>query len=296
MIEKLTIEVLRALRWCATDDTAALNMTMSDTVRVLDRLIVKAVELESNELLGKIAIQVLLNLLSGSNEAHKQARRAKIQSDIVINHYIDLTKYCYEVSALLYNLNIIDSVEVLNYILKNHSTNSNEYLEMLMVRMVQCQFVWLQYSTLPSSHKLDILHVSLTDQLDNVPKECLDCLANSLIASGNVVFQVSTCTNSVIQEVGLVLELLAHLSSREECLTHLSGNKDLLINAGVLLINAHRLGQTSGSVFKPVQKIAELQAMSCSDNPVFGFKAHLIKLIGNLCWKNTVMQDLVSCP
>lgn len=293
-IEALTVEVLRALRWCATDDTAALNMTMSNIVPVLDRLIVKAEELQLNEaLFVKIAIQVLLNLLSGSNDKHKQTRRAKIQSDIVIGHYINLSKYCYEVSALLYNLDITDSLVVLNYILKNYSTSPNEYLDMLMGRMVQRQFVWLQYATLPSSYKLDILHFLLIEE--NVPAECLNCLANRFIASGNVVFQISACTNSVIEEVALTLEILAHLSSQEKCLTHLSGNKDLLINVGVLLINAHRLGQTSDSAFKPVKKMADLQnPENLRTNPVFGFKAHLIKLIGNLCWKNRVMQDLVS--
>lgn len=269
---------------------------MSNIVLVLDRLIVKAEELQLKEaLFVKIAIQVLLNLLSGSNDAHKETRRAKIQSDIVIDHYINLSKYCYEVSALLYNLDITNSLEVLNYILKNYSTSPNEYLEMLMGRTIQRQFIWLQYATLPSSYKLDILHFLLIDQRDNVPTECLNCLANRFIASGNVVFQVSTCTNSVIEEVALTLEILAHLSSLEKCLTHLSGNKDLLINAGVLLINAHRLGQTSDSAFKPVQKMADLHnPENLRTNPVFGFKAHLIKLIGNLCWKNKVMQNLVS--
>ncbi|KAJ3648841.1 hypothetical protein Zmor_020613 [Zophobas morio] len=30
-----------------------------------------------------------------------------------------------------------------------------------------------------------------------------------------------------------------------------------------------------------------------SKHPAFGFKADLIRIIGNLCWKNRTMQDLV---
>lgn len=273
----------------------ALTMTMSKTVQLLDRLIVKAVELQlSEELFVKIAIQVLLNLLSGSNEADKETRRAKIRGDILIDHYVNLSKHCYEVSALLYNLEVdINHSGVVNYILKHNSSSSNEYLEMLMGRLVQSKLVWLQYSTLPNSYKLDILRFLLSNQLESLPEECLHTLADCLIQSGNVVFQISLSCS--VEEVALTLDVLAHLSSKENCLTQLSGNKNLLINTGVLLINAHRLGQNSESIFKPVKKIADLHnPENLHTNPVFGFKAHLIKLIGNLCWKNRVMQDLVS--
>lgn len=76
---------------------------------------------------------------------------------------------------------------------------------------------------------------------------------------------------------------------------YLQNDKNILINAGVLLINVHRIGKASNNVFTPVQKLSMIQNPSddAYRNPVFGFKADLVRLIGNLCWKNRQMQDLV---
>ncbi|KAJ8969169.1 hypothetical protein NQ317_005862 [Molorchus minor] len=96
-----------------------------------------------------------------------------------------------------------------------------------------------------------------------------------------------------IYEISLILEILSSLSGDDHYLTLLQNNKDLFINAGILLINVHKLGKQSFNCFTPVKRLSEFKNESeLKNHPAFGFKTDLVRLIGNLCWRNTEMQNL----
>ncbi|XP_006817076.1 ataxin-10-like [Saccoglossus kowalevskii] len=59
-----------------------------------------------------------------------------------------------------------------------------------------------------------------------------------------------------------------------------------------MLQKAHAIGQSGDNRFTVSQTLTSA-ACSHTDNPVFGFKRDLIRLIGNMCYKNKDNQDMV---
>lgn len=64
------------------------------------------------------------------------------------------------------------------------------------------------------------------------------------------------------------------------------------VNVLVLLKSIHMAGKEEGSCFSVVQKLAEADD-EMRDHPAFGFKASLVQVLGNLCWKHRHNQDSV---
>ncbi|XP_066142792.1 ataxin-10 isoform X2 [Euwallacea fornicatus] len=304
---------MRALRQCAVYDTTATYLVRKDSnfSVFLNSVVSKIVVLHlQSELFVKILLQVVLNLLSGEIEESKKLRREVLRSQLNISEFIGLNVFPYEISALLYNAYYdqqITEENLLKWVFKAFAedmNHTNEYLDMLMGKIISESQIWEQFPQLPSSHRLQIL-IFLQEALTspdkntliikvNPPQYCLQCLARTFSNSGSIIFQTTPNNTDSIKEVLVLLQVLAHLSSEELHLKHLSNDKDLLINCGVLLINAHQLGKCEGSVFTPMQKLEELQNPSedLRGSLVFGFKADLIRLIANLCWRNRVMQEL----
>ncbi|XP_066245060.1 uncharacterized protein [Euwallacea similis] len=312
ILETLT-ETMRTLRRCAVHDKTATYLVRKDSnlLVFLNSVVPKIVALQlQKDIFVKILLQVILNLLSGEIEESKRLRREVLRSQLNISEFMKLNIFPYEISALLYNAYCdqqITKEDLIMWVLKSFAedmNHTNEYLDMLMGKIISQDHIWQQFPQLPSGYRLQIL-TFLQEALTspdkstliikiNPPQYCLQCLARTLSNSGNIVFQTIPHNTDSIKEVSVLLQVLAHLSSDELHLKHLSNEKDLLINCGVLLINAHRLGKCEGSVFVPMQKLEELQNPSegLRGNLVFGFKADLVRLIANLCWKNQVMQDL----
>lgn len=59
-----------------------------------------------------------------------------------------------------------------------------------------------------------------------------------------------------------------------------------------LLEQVHAIGKTSKNVFSAAQNFST-EGDSSIHSPVISFKAHLIRLIGNLCHGNTMNQNKV---
>lgn len=60
-----------------------------------------------------------------------------------------------------------------------------------------------------------------------------------------------------------------------------------------LLEQVHTIGKASKNIFSAAQNFSSLSGDSSSPSPVIGFKAQLIRLIGNLCHKNPNNQNKV---
>lgn len=77
--------------------------------------------------------------------------------------------------------------------------------------------------------------------------------------------------------------------------SRLHDDRSLLIDCVYLLRMIHELGKESNpNTWTPVRKLSEINKdTEESDNPVFGFKRDLIRLIGNLTYKSKQNQDLV---
>lgn len=101
------------------------------------------------------------------------------------------------------------------------------------------------------------------------------------------------------REVSKLIEVVACASSKEPYMAELQSDKSLLIDCTFLLKSIHMVGQTGDNEFSPIHK---LSALNISDggvenqveqHPAFGFKACLVRLIGNLCWRHKENQDQV---
>ncbi|XP_071454738.1 ataxin-10 isoform X2 [Hetaerina americana] len=104
-------------------------------------------------------------------------------------------------------------------------------------------------------------------------------------------------------EISKWLEVLASASGNEEYLSVLQADGPLLVQAVFLLKSIQlvgKLAEDEGDLqhpFVPIQKLSTMgSSQSESDvemHPAHGFKRNLVRLIGNLAWKNKEIQNKV---
>ncbi|KAG8327325.1 Ataxin-10 [Homalodisca vitripennis] len=59
----------------------------------------------------------------------------------------------------------------------------------------------------------------------------------------------------------------------------------------VLLKSIHMAGKEQNNCFSTVPKLSEADD-KLQNHPAFGFKANLVRVLGNLCWKHKENQDM----
>lgn len=101
------------------------------------------------------------------------------------------------------------------------------------------------------------------------------------------------------RNVSDLLLILAQASASEKHRPTLQSERSLLINAVYLLKMVHSAGKAGTSGHTPMSKLSELEQLEkdseqVENNPTFGFKANLIRLIANLAWKHRENQSLVG--
>lgn len=147
---------------------------------------------------------------------------------------------------------------------------------------------------------LDII-VDVVEKTDvRMSTENLLVLSNDFQKQSDVI--LTTNYGSVDQlnpkNVSNLLLILATASSSENHREKLQSGTSLLLNALYLLKMVHLAGKDVGSAHAPISKMSELTNMNKSgdveENPTYGFKANLIRLIANLCWNHQENKTLVG--
>lgn len=100
-------------------------------------------------------------------------------------------------------------------------------------------------------------------------------------------------------EIVLLLDLIATASSQSFYLWIFSYDNALFLNVGCLLVSIHKLGKSSNNIFTPLEKLEEVAPKSDGASNVehlisYQIKSQLVRIVGNLSYKNKKMQDLVS--
>nr|CAI5840927.1 unnamed protein product [Callosobruchus analis] len=306
----ILLELLRCLRNCTSNlETQNYINEKTNIMAHIANLFELVFKSNKDHLILKVILQFLNNLIS-SNER---------TSSSVYKSFFSIIKTClkenvniYETSALIYNISLfipIEDADIFQSILsifKNENYDEMDHYEFLhffLERSIGTREFWSIYTTLTLDDKITMLdyfkHLQIQKRTLTIHDEGLKTLINTILTSSDIIFQTRDCSDSdqeLINEISLTLEILSSLSSDENYLKKLQINKDLFINAGVLLINVHKLGKEPNSCFTPLQKLSELGKPNdgLKNHPAFGFKADLIRLIGNMCWKNLEMQNLVS--
>ncbi|XP_059366463.1 ataxin-10-like [Carassius carassius] len=90
-----------------------------------------------------------------------------------------------------------------------------------------------------------------------------------------------------------LLEILCEITSGCKEFMALQDHSDLLSATVDLLKEVHLLGKTSRNVFTAAQDFSLTRPGGADTHPALSFKAHLVRLIGNLCHGHIVNQDKV---
>ncbi|KAL2102275.1 hypothetical protein ACEWY4_001443 [Coilia grayii] len=90
-----------------------------------------------------------------------------------------------------------------------------------------------------------------------------------------------------------LLDILCEMTSGLKVFMSLQDHPDLLETTVVLLKEVHFLGREGKNVFSSAQNFAEMGTGGAPSHPIISFKAHLVRLIGNLCHRNTTNQNKV---
>ncbi|XP_034434494.1 ataxin-10 [Hippoglossus hippoglossus] len=131
-----------------------------------------------------------------------------------------------------------------------------------------------------------------------VPPSVARFVAHSFQTGCGAVLTLATGTassNEVLQEALTVislLDVLCEMTSDQKQFMFLQDHPDLLPTTVELLKQVHTIGKASKNMFSAAQNFSSLGGDGDS-SPVIGFKAHLIRLIGNLCYSNTNNQNKV---
>uniref|UniRef100_A0A3B5AM36 Ataxin-10 n=1 Tax=Stegastes partitus TaxID=144197 RepID=A0A3B5AM36_9TELE len=129
-----------------------------------------------------------------------------------------------------------------------------------------------------------------------VPPSVARFLASSFQQGCGAVLTLAT--GSVLQEALTVislLDVLCEMTSDNKQFMFLQDHPDLLMTTVGLLEQVHAIGKASKNIFSAAQNFSSFggDVDSSSHSPVISFKAHLIRLIGNLCHGNTDNQNKV---
>uniref|UniRef100_A0A8C6V1V2 Ataxin-10 n=1 Tax=Neogobius melanostomus TaxID=47308 RepID=A0A8C6V1V2_9GOBI len=133
-----------------------------------------------------------------------------------------------------------------------------------------------------------------------VPPAVASFLASSFQNGCNTVLTLATgsvSSNEVLQEALTVislLDVLCEMTSDHREFMFLQDHPDLLANTTDLLAQVHAIGKSSKNIFSASQNFSfSEEAGSSPYSPVISFKAHLIRLIGNLCHNKTDNQNKI---
>ncbi|KAM9328635.1 ataxin-10 [Pholidichthys leucotaenia] len=134
-----------------------------------------------------------------------------------------------------------------------------------------------------------------------IPPSVARFLASSFQKGCGAVLSLATgsaSSDEVLQEALTVislLDILCEMTSDHKEFMFLQDHPDLIVTTVELLEQVHAIGKASKNIFSPAQNFPSFSGDgdSSSLSPVINFKAHLIRLIGNLCHSNAANQNKV---
>ncbi|KAK1132720.1 hypothetical protein K0M31_014098 [Melipona bicolor] len=202
--------------------------------------------------------------------------------------------------------------------------------EALMLLLCEKDMLQCTYSNMTIENKLYLLEIIYNELSDTMhkseneymfTKQTIEFLIERFCRRSDLILKTAdTCLDEIEPtEIIILLDILGVLTSRScEEYSSLKSYKSLLINCIYLLQSIQMIGKQSDNYFTPLQKLSDvasvMQGIRNSDSnpcssgnenklnttmtdlqnyPTFGFKAGLIRIIGNMCYRNKECQDLL---
>ncbi|XP_026065466.1 ataxin-10 [Carassius auratus] len=157
------------------------------------------------------------------------------------------------------------------------------------------------YTEMSNEERLTLLELILAqlgvveEEKCSMPLSTAQFLASCFTDHCSAVLTLSS-ESSDYQEAMVVirlLDILCEMTSDCKEFMALQDHADLLRATVDLLKEVHLLGKTSKNVFTAAHDFSLTRPGGADTHPVLSFKAHLIRLIGNLCHGHAVNQDKV---
>ncbi|XP_072529250.1 ataxin-10 isoform X2 [Salminus brasiliensis] len=144
---------------------------------------------------------------------------------------------------------------------------------------------------------LDLVSAQLGEGKEDclVPLRTAQFLATCFQHSCKDVLALSSDVSADDQALAVIvlLDILCEMTSDQKTFMALQDHPDLLRTTVELLKEVHLLGKASKNVFSVAQEFTFTGPGGACARPALSFKAHLIRLIGNLCHSHTTNQDQV---
>ncbi|XP_044735528.1 ataxin-10 [Chrysoperla carnea] len=182
--------------------------------------------------------------------------------------------------------------------------SESDYGELLLELLLQTNILIRYYSELEVTQRFVLLELIKGTMFDDestlITNELMMFISTEFKKKSDCILKTVTDYVNKIepQEVVCLLDIIASASCLNKYSSCLIQDKSLLINCVFLLKSIHSVGKEGNNHFSAIQKLSELTLNekiepTIKDHPGFGFKAALIRVVGNLCWKNTENQNLV---
>ncbi|XP_069484289.1 ataxin-10 isoform X2 [Ambystoma mexicanum] len=158
------------------------------------------------------------------------------------------------------------------------------------------------YAKLSNQERITFLEITLskiseTDRAAGDDRTVLQALAEFLARcfqeNCKAVLKLVSATNMDDEEALVVirlLDVLCEMTSNNEQLQCLQSCPSLLETVVDVLRLTHLAGKQTKNIFTAAHSMSWVEEVT---HPAVGFKAHLIRLIGNLCYRNKENQDKI---
>lgn len=214
----------------------------------------------------------------------------------------------------------IDRKELMSQLIKSTMSDIQAALDITVLLIKERDYLKESYDEMEIDDKLyllDIIHQEARTKVYNEDKKDSSCFPLDAVAFLSDKFKkrsdlILKTVDSYLKdvepmEITIILDILCTITSgNSEESNFLKEDKSLLINCLYLLKSCHMAGKECNNAFTPAQKLSEMtldgdatgdNSHNCTKNmqshPSFGFKAALIRIVGNLVYDNEKNQNIV---
>ncbi|XP_068808257.1 ataxin-10 isoform X3 [Struthio camelus] len=169
--------------------------------------------------------------------------------------------------------------------------------------LLKCpELVKALYAKLSNQERVTLLELIMAKISENNPVTSeemtvflrhADFLAGCFQEKSQAVLKLTSAADAKDEEALVairLLDVLCEMTSTSGQLEHLQALPGLLETAVDTLRLTHLAGKQAANIFTATQVMTGQEEIS---HPAVGFKSHLIRLIGNLCYKNKENQDKI---
>ncbi|XP_072856994.2 ataxin-10 [Pogona vitticeps] len=309
----LLSECFRCLRnacvQCASNQNIMRNLGLIDVSVQLIQLLQKLkTDLESLLTAFRCSLQFLGNIATGNRESQNNIWKLAFPSLFLncINHQDEkINGYCCMVLFTCLNTEKTkelceeSNLNIALAVLRAYRRCPESEWVFLIVtnHLLKCpELVKAMYAKLSNQERTTLLELLLSEILGGnlaVNDEMATFLASGFQEKCQAVLKLTSTANHEDEEALVVvrlLDVLCEMTSNTAQLECLQSCPGLLEEAIAILRLTHLSGKQTTNVFTAIHSGTGQEEIS---HPVIGFKSHLIRLIGNLCYKNKTNQDKV---